>query len=146
MSSSYEAVTLIPNIRHINVWDEIISLCDIAGLNNENRSYIGTLGVSYMLERVLQRIEEVKIILAVSHKQLGLDQMSRILQPFLNFAKILQLQRLFGEGNESKVANFFNCISIVVIGAGKSREHYLSVMKMNIIPFLENEELSGIPQ
>jgi GTPase SAR1 family protein len=46
---SFASCTLVPNIKNMQVGDELVSVVDTAGFNDEGRSYVGTFGVSYML-------------------------------------------------------------------------------------------------
>jgi hypothetical protein len=97
-----------------------------------------------MLEKMLQRVEELKVILAVSHRWLRLEQIGSVLDPFTNFVRVLQTSALFTEENKGVFTNPLNCISVVVVKAEKGSAHYMEeVIKGYTIPFLEREESKG---
>lgn len=59
-------MTLVPNIDTVIINKKEEGLADMAGFSDEARGYIGTYGVSYMLEKLFSSIQEFKIILVVS--------------------------------------------------------------------------------
>jgi hypothetical protein len=72
-------VTIVPNIQSIKIGNDNISLCDTAGFHDEARSYVGVFVVSYMLEKLFRTIEELKIILVVSHSKFTLEKITEVL-------------------------------------------------------------------
>lgn len=65
--NTFTSVTLVPNVGQINLNGEIIGLVDLAGFSDQARSYVGIFGVSFMLEKILESVDEFKFLLAVAH-------------------------------------------------------------------------------
>jgi hypothetical protein len=55
-------VTLVPNI-HVD-FKEGVSLIDMAGYE-DNRDYVGVVGISYFLKAVFERVRSVKFIIVL---------------------------------------------------------------------------------
>jgi hypothetical protein len=53
----------------------------------------------------------------VSRNKLDSEQVSNVIDPFINFVKILQINTLLEENSKEILTNLLNCISVVVIKA-----------------------------
>lgn len=74
-------------------------LVDMPGFYDENRNFVGVFGVSYMIEKVMSSISEVKWILVVEEHRLALSQIEEAIKPFLSFLSIFNIQELIRKPN-----------------------------------------------
>ena len=80
----------MPNIETVVIHEEEVGVADMAGFSDEARGYVGTYGVSYMLEQIFSRVKEFKIILVASAPKFEMDQVGEIISPFANLTSLFR--------------------------------------------------------
>lgn len=67
VSDGNKSVTLIPNVKD---WGDKETLADMAGFGDK-RTYIGVLGVSYMLKGAFEKINQCRFIVVIQSNNMG---------------------------------------------------------------------------
>ncbi len=63
VGNTYYSVTLAPNV-YVN-FETDVSIIDMAGYE-DNRNYVGVIGVSYFLKEVFERVRKVKFVIVIT--------------------------------------------------------------------------------
>ena len=62
---SFKSVTILPNIKDIEINGQTLAVEDMAGYNDKNRSFTGVFMVSYMLVESFKFAKNAKFILVL---------------------------------------------------------------------------------
>lgn len=117
---------------------EEIGMADMAGFSDEARGYVGTYGVSYMLERVFSTVKQFKIILVASAPKFSLGQVNEIISPFANLANLFRGETLLDSANATTFERVVGSIALVVAKSTETQKFYLAKLE-RIINFLAEE-------
>ena len=91
MSSEFVSCTLAPNV-HVQ-YTEGVSLIDLAGVE-DSRNYVGTIGVSYFLKTIYEKVREAKFIIVLDENELKNPNSTNIQSTFSAFFDMVNVEAM----------------------------------------------------
>ena len=129
---------MLPNIEKIKIPgdDEEVTLQDMAGFNDRNRSYKGVFMVSYVLKRSFHFAEDARFILVCEAPSLMVGQIEEMIKPFQNFVEMFKKKDVYN--NEDVMNSLVNSVVLVITKSDQPRDTYKSRLE-EIVEYFEEE-------
>jgi tRNA U34 5-carboxymethylaminomethyl modifying GTPase MnmE/TrmE len=116
VAATFVSVTLTPNVS--NDFNDVVSLIDMAGYE-DTRDYVGTIGVSYFLKAVFEKVREVKFLMVFDEHRLKEETGKGIIDTFKGFINMFN----FAEMDKETKEQLINSIGVVITKAVDNVNH-----------------------